>query len=310
MSRTIVITGATGFIGGALARGLKSTDWKIRALVRSSSCHRLPQDIDAEWITGDLGDRECLHRLVAGADVIVHCAGAVRGATVTDFDRVNVDGLTRLVQVAAEQNPEPRFLLLSSLAAREPELSDYASSKFRGEKALMCNSGDMFWSIIRPTAVYGPGDLEMRQLFQWMLRGIAPLVGSDQNRVSLLYVNDLVDAIVCWLDKGTQQHRSYELHDGHSDGYSWQEIINVVERLNGKSIVRVNIPLSFMKMIGSVNLMAAKVFSSSPMLTPGKVRELTHQNWVADNTLFSNDTGWRPEISLEKGLQKTFGLMV
>ncbi|MEA3548729.1 MAG: NAD-dependent epimerase/dehydratase family protein [Thermodesulfobacteriota bacterium] len=306
MSRTVVITGATGFIGGMLVKRLSSTGWHIRALVRAASLGKRSKDVDPEWVTGDLGDRESLKRLVAGADAIVHCAGAVRGAGQDDFDRINVGGVARLVQVAAAQNPKPQFLLLSSLAAREPHLSFYAASKRNGEKALVSHSGNMFWGVFRPPAVYGPGDREMLPLFQGMFRGIAPLIGSDQNRLSLLYVGDLVDAIISWLDNGKKSHRVYELHDGHRSGYSWQEIIDIVERLNGKSVLRANIPVSFVKLVASVNLMAARIFGGSPMLTPGKVRELVHANWVADNDQLSSETGWVPKVLLEEGLRQTF----
>ncbi len=306
MIRTIAITGATGFIGGALTTRLKSAGWRIRALVRSGSDHKRLNGTPVEWITGDLGDRESLQRLVVGSDAIVHCAGAVRGGGQQDFDRVNAEGVERIVQVAAEQNVKPRFLLISSLAAREPQLSYYAASKQKGEQALTSYSGDMFWGVFRPPAVYGPGDQEMRPLFQWMLRGLAPLIGSDKNRLSLLYVEDLVDAIVCWLDNGKQSQRLYELHDGHPGGYSWQEIIEVVEGIRGRSICRVNIPVFFVNMIASVNLTVAKTLGGMPMLTPGKVRELTHPNWVADNDQLGHDIGWTPRVSLVKGLRQTF----
>ncbi len=307
MSRTVVITGATGFIGGMLVKRLASTGWHIRALVRAVSLGKRSKNVEPEWVTGDLGDRASLKRLVAGADAIVHCAGAVRGASQEDFDRINVGGVARLAQVAAAQNPKPRFLLLSSLAAREPHLSFYAASKQNGEKALVSHSGNMFWGVFRPPAVYGPGDREMLPLFQWMFRGIAPLIGSDQNRLSLLYVGDLADAIISWLDNGKKSQRVYELHDGHRSGYSWQEIIDIVECLNGKSVFRANIPVSFVKLAASVNLMASRIFGGSPMLTPGKVRELVHANWVADNDQLSSETGWVPKVLLAEGLRQTFG---
>lgn len=308
MSRTIAITGATGFIGGVLAHRLSSPESQIRALIRPASYFKRPKDIAADWVSGDLEDMASLRRLVAGADAIVHCAGAVRGAAQHDFDRVNVEGLARLVQAAAEQNPTPRFLLLSSLAAREPQLSHYAASKFKGEKALASSSQDMFWDVFRPPAVYGPGDREIRPLFQWMFRGIAPLIGSGNNRVSLIHVEDLAKAVVCWLHNGKHPQHFYELHDGRQNGYSWQEIINAVERLRGNRILRAPIPVSFVNMIAAVNLMLANVFGGSPMLTPGKVRELTHANWVADNNLLSSETNWVPRISLEEGLRQTFNL--
>jgi nucleoside-diphosphate-sugar epimerase len=308
MSRTIVITGATGFIGSMLAKQLASTGWHIRALVRSASLGKRPKDIESEWVTGDLEDTDSLKKLVAGADAIVHCAGVVRGARQDDFNRINVDGVARLVQIATEQHPKPRFLLVSSLAAREPQLSFYAASKRNGEKALASLSGDMFWGVLRPPAVYGPGDREMLPLFQWMFRGIAPVIGSDKNRVSLLYVEDLADAIISWLHNSNHSKQFYELHDGHQRGYSWQEIIDIVERLNGKSIFRANIPVPFVKLTASVNLMAAIVFGGSPMLTPGKVKELIHPNWVADNDQLNSETGWLPKVLLEEGLRNTLRL--
>ena len=307
MSRTIAITGATGFIGSMLAKKLATTGWHIRALVRSASLGKLPKDIEAEWVTGDLEDIESLEKLFAGADTIIHCAGAVRGASQDDFNRINVDGVARMVQIAASQNPKPRFLLISSLAAREPQLSFYADSKRGGEKALASLSGDMFWGVLRPPAVYGPGDREMLPLFQTMFRGLAPVIGSRKNRVSLLYVEDLADAIISWLHKSEHSRCFYELHDGHQSGYSWQEIIDVVELLKGKTIFQVNIPVSLVRLAASFNLMAAKVFGGSPMLTPGKVRELVHPDWVADNGQLSRETGWEPKVLLEEGLRNTLG---
>jgi len=163
---------------------------------------------------------------------------------------------------------------------------------------------------LRPPAVYGPGDREMRPLFQWMFRGIAPLIGSDKNRISLLYVEDLVEAIVCLIHRGKDPQRIYELHDGRPNGYSWQEIIDIVAGLSGKSILRASIPVSFVTVMASINLIITKFFGGSPMLTPGKVKELTHADWVADNIQFSSETGWVPGVSLKEGLRRTFSPLI
>ena len=285
---------------------LSSAGWSIRALVRPGSIHKHAGGIAAEWIAGDLEDMESLRRLVDGADAVVHCAGVVRGADQTDFERVNVDGVARLVRSAVEQHPRPRFLLVSSLAAREPGLSYYAASKRKGEAALAAAAGGMPWSIVRPPAVYGPGDREIRPLFQWMARGIAPVIGSDENRLSLLYVTDLAEAIVRLLDREMPSRRAYELHDGHAGGYSWQEIIDAVRRLTGRSVIRVKIPDAALRLAASFNLAAARVLRRAPMLTPGKVRELTHPDWVADNSALTSDTDWLPKVTLADGLRRTF----
>jgi len=306
MDNVIAITGATGFIGRVLAQRLAEVGWRVRALVRAASYPKRPQGLAVEWVVGGLQDPEALQRLVSGATAVVHCAGSVRGAVQQDFDRVNVDGTTYLAKIAASQEAAPRFLLISSLAAREPQLSHYAASKRKGEEALGAHAGDMFWGAFRPPAVYGPGDREMRPLFQWMFRGVAPLIGADHSRVSLLYVEDLAGAVIGWLNNSGLQQQIYELHDGKPDGYSWREIIEVVEQLRGKKIHRIHIPVTVVDRLAAINLLSRKVVGGMPMLTPGKVRELTHSDWVADNSQLSLETGWKPDVDLMEGLRKTF----
>jgi len=305
MRRSIAITGATGFVGGVLLKRLASMDWQIRALVRPASLHKRPSQVASEWVTGDLEDMESLQRLVAGVDAVVHCAGAVRGTGGVNFERINVDGVARLVLAARAQHPKPRFFLISSLAAREPHLSCYAASKRKGEETLALNAGQMPWVIFRPSAVYGPGDRELLPLFRWMCRGIAPVIGSAKSRFSLLYVEDLAEAIVCYLKSGMGFGRSYEMHDGHAGGYSWGDIIDAVARVNGKTVYQIKIPVPLVMLGATFNLAAARMCGRAPMLTPGKVRELIHPNWVGDNAALTRDTGWVPQVTLHEGLRQT-----
>ena len=305
MSRTIALTGATGFIGRNLAFRLLSSGWQIRGLVRPSYQGSSKVEIPIQWIQGDLGDPDSLRHLVNGVDAILHCAGAVRGASQAHFNRVNVDGVARLVQAAREQHQLPRFLLISSLAAREPHLSPYAASKRQGEEVLAAGAGDMAWTAFRPPAVYGPGDKELLPLFRWIGRGIAPILGRRDARFSLLYVEDLAEAVVKWLDLRGGERQCFELHDGHPGGYTWSEVVETVARLYGKSPFRLRVPKWVLQLMARFNLTAAQLIGYAPMLTPGKVRELGHHNWVCDNDAFSRATGWSPKFSLEEGLRHT-----
>ena len=307
MSRTIAVTGGTGFIGGMLIHHLVNAGYRVRALTRDRSAHTLPELAGLEAVSGSLQDSESLRLLLQDASAVVHCAGAVRGVTAADFNAVNVDGVIQLVQAALSLSPMPRFLSLSSLAARAPQLSHYASSKRQGEQALANMATGMEWVAFRPPAVYGPGDKEMLPLFQWMGRGIAPVLGEAHARVSLLYVEDLCAAVLRWLDAGQCESGIYELNDTQAGGYSWDEVIANVSALRARRIVRLPLPAALLRLLAGVNVTAARLIGYAPMLTPGKVRELRHPDWVADNTALTAAIGWQPEISLQEGLRRTMG---
>ena len=126
--KTIVLTGATGFVGRHVLRALLAGGWRVRALVRDPARLRLPTGTpeDAvEVVLGDLADDAALARLMEGAEAVVHLAGLVAAAREIDFYAVNAEGARRLAQAAARAGVR-RFVHVSSLAAREPELSPYA----------------------------------------------------------------------------------------------------------------------------------------------------------------------------------------
>ncbi len=305
MSRTLALTGATGFIGTTFTKHLINAGWKIQALVRPTSDRKPLDGINVQWIEGNLDDVESLRRLVHRADAVVHCAGTVRGQTEKQFTQVNVEGVARLVHAAVEQHPLPRFLLISSLAAREPHLSPYASSKRQGEQTLAASSGKMPWTAVRPSPVYGPGERELLPLFRWIGRGLAPIIGSKDARFSLLHVDDLAEAVRIWLEKNPRSGEVFELHDGRPDGYSYQELIQIVAEVYARRPLQVKIPALILNFLAVLNQTSARAIGYQPMLTPGKARELQHTNWVCDNQPLNRETGWQPKISINEGLRRT-----
>ena len=304
---TIALTGATGFIGSVLLEHLTDQGFQVKALYRprSSSLPKIPTQ-SVEWLAGDLEDENSLRALVANADVVVHCAGAVRGRSLEQFKKINVDGVQRLLQVAIEQKV-PRFLLISSLAAREPTLSDYALSKKLGEDVLQEYHDKISWDILRPPAVYGPGDQEMLPLLKMIKRGFIPVVGSKEGRFSLIYVDDLAEAVSCLLRSDKKdQGQCFELHDGHPDGYTWQQIATIAAHLNGKVPCCFSIPQLLLQTAGRINLLLAGLFGYQPMLTPGKVRELSHPDWTCDNAAITPSIDWQPQVLFQEGMKRLF----
>lgn len=303
----VALTGATGFIGTVLRARLMAAGFRVRALCRPRPGRALQGSPSLEWVPGDLADRAALTALMTGAEAVIHCAGVVRGACRADFDRVNEKGVLDTAQAAAREPGCRRFLLLSSVAAREPQLSDYAGSKWRGERALAASAGPLSWSVLRPPAVYGPGDRELLPLFRSMARGLAPIPGTGRGQFSLIYVADLASAVADWLASDNDCGETYELDDGREGGYDWDTIISIAARAlrGGAPIRRVLIPLPLLRLTGWTNLAAARVLGYAPMLTPGKVREITHADWVCNGSAFAHATGWRPAFDFERGLACT-----
>ncbi len=302
---TVALTGVTGFIGNRVAQRLINTGWRIRALVRPSADRRILTNIPLECLTGSLQDPDSLKKLVQDVYAVVHCAGAVRGLTQAQFDAVNVDGVAHLVDAAALQQAPPRFLLLSSLAAREPHLSHYAASKRKGEAVLAEQAKTMEWMALRPPAVYGPGDRELLPLLRWMSRGIGLLLGTHEARVSLLYVDDLAAAVEQWLNNSQCPQGVFELHDGHGGGYTWPEVADTVSQVCARRVRHIRLTGTPLRMLALLSMFVGRLGGPLPMLTLGKVREIRHYNWVCDNAALTAAMGWEPRISLAEGLRRT-----
>lgn len=307
MSQLIAVTGATGFIGRTICRRLLEAGYRVRALIRSPGKLASLRAAGMTAVTASLEDSAGLEALVDGAHAVVHCAGAVRGATRQQFDRVNVTGVRQLLQVIERQEDAPRLLALSSLAAREPRLSYYAASKHAGEQVLVREARRTGWVALRPPAVYGPGDRELLPLFRAMARGLAPVPGAVEARFSMLYVEDLAGAVLAWLRVRQVASGVYTLEDGRPGGYDWREVADTVARLCGRPVRIVRVPAWALDITARLNRIGAGLFGYAPMLTPQKLRELRHPDWVCDSTAFMAETGWKAQVQLEEGLRRTPG---
>jgi len=302
MSGPIAFTGATGFIGTSLLKELRSLDLKVRALTRRPRS----DDGNIEWITGDLHDLESLKLLVKDVRVVIHCAGVVRGHSWDEFFHTNVDGTANLIGLLTELKPHPRLLFISSLAARQPGLSWYASSKRLAEAKVEEYSGVIPWTIFRPTAVYGPGDRELKPLFRAMQRGLLPMLGNPTHRVTLLYIDDLIAAIKHWISAPDTPCGTYELADGTAEGYDYYGLAAIAGDVWQKPVRVVPFPALIGYLIAGINLMLARIFRYAPMLTPGKVRELTYPDWHCDNSAAEGAlSGWHPRVSFRDGLPRS-----
>ncbi len=304
-SRLVALTGATGFVGGHIATLLAKRGYRVRAFARPASTQRLTGLPVAEWVSGQLDDTDALARFLRGADAVVHCAGAVRARTAEDFLRINADATARLAEQSLAQPRPPRFLLISSLAAREPGLSPYASSKRAAERRLETLDGALPWCALRPPAIYGAGDRALAPLFALLAHGLLPALGPHAARFSLIHAEDLAQAVLHWLERAEPARGIHALHDGHAGGYRWPDLAEAGARLRRKPVHIVHIPRAILAIPAHINALAARFLPVAPMLTPGKLAELMHADWVCDNAPITAALGWEPRIGLDEGLART-----
>jgi len=301
-SPTVFVTGATGFIGQRLVSALLDHGARVRASIRpgKETDSRLPQA--CEQIPVDLTDIDKLAGIVAQCSAVIYCAGSVRGRDPADFSMANVIGVKSMLEALEHSDSPPPLLLLSSLAASRPELSDYAQSKFEGERLLQ--GSQLSWTIFRPPAVYGPGDREMLPILKMIRRGLLAHAGPDDQRLSLLHVDDLVSAILTWLSAPHKcLHQIYAIDDGTPRGYSWTAIGKAV---SDKKFQMIKIPRVVLESTAEINLLFSKLFGYAPMLSPGKVRELVQTEWLCDNREYTKATSWQPQLDLRRGAQQLF----
>jgi len=302
--KPVLLTGATGFIGQRLQKFLLADEQAVMAVVRPASSHKDSLLPGVECLLTDLSASTRLAPVISQAAAVIYCAGSVRGRHLDDFRAANIDGVRSVVDAMNLAGASVPLLLISSLAASRPHVSDYANSKYLGEQEVRQHAA-FPWTIFRPPAVYGPGDKEMLPILKLARKGLVTPTGPRGQRLSLIHVDDVASAALAWLRSWQScQDQVFTLDDGHSGGYDWQEI---AETASAGSYRQVNIPAWLLFGAAGINLSLSRLLGYSPMLTPGKARELTQAGWVCNNKALSAASGWTPAIDLEKGLLSLFG---
>jgi nucleoside-diphosphate-sugar epimerase len=262
----------------------------VRALTRRPQ----PETAGIEWVTGDLsspGD------LCVGADAVIHIAGTINAADRAGFDAGNVAGTASIV-AAAQAAGIKRFIHVSSLAAREPDLSAYGASKAAGE-AVVRGSG-LNAAIIRPPGVYGPGDRETLPVFQMVARGFAVLPGPG--RFSLIEVGDVAAALLAVA--ACDYSGLVELDDGHG-GYSHAELALAIGGAVGRRPWLIPLSTGVLGVAATVATALARVSGGTPMLSHDRARYLAHPDWVADPAVTMLRMRVRMAKDLATGLRET-----
>ena len=299
MSRLAAITGGTGFIGPHVTSAFAAAGWRLRVLVRRqppSACG------SPETVPGSLADPGALAALVDGADAVVHLAGCIKARSRSVFMSVNRDGTAAFAKAWRAGAPEARFVLLSSIATREPGLSAYAASKAAGEVALAgVATGDAL--VLRPPAVYGPGDRQTLTLFRTANWPLQPVPNRPGARLALIHAGDLAAAVLAAAER-TMPPGTWEVSDMRPKGYTWAEIFAAACAACGRQARPVRMPSGALHAAGFFGDLLA-LGGASPMLTSGKRREILHPDWSSRPDAQPPPGIWRPVRSLDDGFAET-----
>lgn len=257
----------------------------------------MPPRDGVEWVEGSLEDAAALDRLCEGADAIIHVAGVINARDHAGFEAGNVAG-TAAILAAAKSASVPRFVHVSSLAAREPELSRYGASKARAE--VLVKTAGIPFAIVRPPAVYGPGDRETFELFKMARRGLIAL--PPAGRLSVLHADDLSRLLIALASSDASSGRTFEPDDGRAGGYSHREFAKLLGRAVKRNAVAVAVPQAILRTAAALDGLIRR---DAAKLTPDRVAYFCHPDWVADPAKAAPPEMWRPEIETASGLEKT-----
>lgn len=285
----LAVTGGTGFVGTHLIGRALAAGHHVRALARRPQHAR--EGVD--WIPGALGDSAALVELVAGADAVVHIAGVVSAPDRAGFIAGNVEG-TRAILAAA--HGVRRFVQVSSLAAREPALSNYGWSKADAERLV--ESSPLPWTIVRPPTIYGPHDHDLLDVFRMAKRGLAFL--PPRGRQSVIAADDLARLLLA-LATGDAPRTVYEADDG-TGGWSHADFARAIGTAVGRRVLPIHLPRPLLSLAARGDRLAR---GANAKLTPDRVAYFCHSDWTIDPLKRPPPDLWRPAIATPAGLAET-----
>jgi nucleoside-diphosphate-sugar epimerase len=317
-AKNVLVTGATGFVGGNLVEALLAGGYTVTCLVRNTSKARFLQKQNVRLVEGELNDRASLQIAAREIHAVYHVAGLIKAAKRDQYFRVNQAGTRLLLEVLAETNPGlSRFVHISSLAAAGPSRGDrgltekektnpvswYGESKLRSEEEVLRFAGVFPVTILRPSAVYGPQDKETLLLFRMIRRGCLITPGRFIRRFSLIHVRDLVDACIKAGDSDSTSGEVYFI--SRPEVYTWDDVGRTIAQKLGKRYRQVAFPQWMAQTIGLAGDLWAGVTGLPATLNSQKVRELLQPSWVCDPSKALAGLGFCPVIDLAKGMDET-----
>jgi 2-alkyl-3-oxoalkanoate reductase len=316
--RKVLVTGASGFIGGHIVQTLRSQGLPVRCLVRPASSLDFIKPFAPELVWGDVLAPETLAPAIAGTDAVVHCAGVTKARSCSEYFQINEGGTRNLLDACFQRRAEiQKIVCISSLAALGPSadgnpvsedtpphpINDYGKSKLAAHRLAESHMGDLPITVMIPPATYGPRDPDFHVFFRFVSRGILPLLGREARHLSLIYVRDLAAATAAVLTDERAAGKAYLLEDGQVQ--TWESMGEAIGSAMNHPPRCVHLPIALLKGIAKVGDFAATLTGKAWLINSQKVREFTARAWTCSSRRIRDELGFYPQYPLGKGLEET-----
>ncbi len=314
----IFVTGGLGFTGAALVQRLLADGHSVSVLDKNPGL--IKDELEAagaEVTLGSIVDRETVARCSEGAEVVMHLAAAFRetGAPDALYKEVNVEG-TRIVLEEAKRVGARKFVYCSTQGVHghidnppgdetspiEPE-DYYQETKYLGEEVVHAEAGDLEYTIIRPTAIYGPGDPErFHMIYKQAVKGRFIMAGDGKTTYHPVYIDNLVDGFIAAMAPGAGAGEAYIIAD--EEYATLTDLVTRVGRAMDKDVKITYVPLFPLIVAGHICEKLCKPFGINPPIFPRRV------DWFRQVRAFKidkarRDLGYQPKVGLDDGLRRT-----
>ncbi|HVM31745.1 MAG TPA: NAD-dependent epimerase/dehydratase family protein [bacterium] len=317
MNFPVLLTGASGFVGGHLAQALLRRKEKIKLLVRSTSRLPFKPGASVELCEGDVTDRASVEKAMKGVRTVYHLAGLLRGADYAHYEKVNAQGTRNVCEAFARQKNKKRLVYVSSLSAAGPSpkggalteddephpVSFYGRTKLAGERIVRSFGSKIPATILRPGAVYGPREKDVLEYFKMVKAGWVLIPGDVGLKVSFVYVDDLVQAILAAGRSPRARGETFFVSDGQS--YTWVEYSAVIAKALGRSFRVVRVPMPLVQAAAYLADFKARLTGRASIVSTDKIKEAPGPGWVCSNAKIVRKLGFRPRYDIGRGVQKS-----
>lgn len=323
---SILVTGASGFIGSFIVEEALRRKFRVWAGIRSSSSKKYLGERRIHFLELDFAHPNELRAQLSGYkgtyakfDYIVHCAGVTKCKEKNEFDRVNYLQTKYFIDTLRELNMIPQqFIYISTLSVFGPirekdylpiEEDDlpapntaYGLSKFKAELYIESIPGFPY-VIYRPTGVYGPREADYFLMAKSIKNHLDFSVGFRRQDITFVYVKDIVRAVFLGIEQGISR-RAYFLADGKV--YNSRTFSHLIQKeLGNPWVIHLKCPLIVLKVISLLAEFVANLSGKSSTLNSDKYKIMKQRNWQCDTSPAVNELGFVPEYDLEKGVAET-----